>query len=524
MKPSEPTTTPPGRVARVLVAGRQRAAAAWFGPSGPDLRLGLWGILLMLIGGPGAAAHLRRDPITERFGLSWIQYGHGVIVMTLIVWIGIALLAFAWLRMGLRVLAGDQEPSEMSATAVLWAVALIPSNPLFSRDVYSYLGQGALTRAGISPYTHGPIANARDAGPLLIEISGDWRNTTTPYGPLHLQLMRGVVTLSENNVIIGMLVVRLLMLAGFLAILWAVPRIADALGTDPGTTLWLGPLNPLVLLHLVGGIHNEALMLGFMCVGLFLVLRDHPLPGIALIAAGASVKATAAVALPFAVWLWMGRLRAADGAGTGARAESLRFLRTAVPGAIVALGVITALEFTSDSPFGWIEALGGSDKVVNLLSVPTVAAHLATWTSLLFSPTPFTLILAWTRLVGTVLMVTGLLVAVIIGRRGGTAAIRGLCLAFLAVILFNALALPWYHAWILVIIGAADPPRRLIPPIAAASLWLLAMFAPNGATNIYTLGWLAAGGLVAWATLRYMRRGTSAEGASTDDTTSPVGA
>ncbi len=37
--------------------------------------------------------------------------------------------------------------------------------------------------------------------------------------------------------------------------------------------LWLGAMNPLVILHLVGGIHNEALMLGLMLVGLELSFR-----------------------------------------------------------------------------------------------------------------------------------------------------------------------------------------------------------------------------------------------------------
>ena len=30
--------------------------------------------------------------------------------------------------------------------------------------------------------------------------------------------------------------------------------------------IWLGAMNPLLILHLVGGIHNEALMLGLMLV------------------------------------------------------------------------------------------------------------------------------------------------------------------------------------------------------------------------------------------------------------------
>ena len=37
--------------------------------------------------------------------------------------------------------------------------------------------------------------------------------------------------------------------------------------------IWLGAMNPLVIIHLVGGIHNEALMLGLMLVGMEVSFR-----------------------------------------------------------------------------------------------------------------------------------------------------------------------------------------------------------------------------------------------------------
>ena len=39
------------------------------------------------------------------------------------------------------------------------------------------------------------------------------------------------------------------------------------------SALWLGAANPLLLMHLVAGIHNEALMLGLMLTGTEFALR-----------------------------------------------------------------------------------------------------------------------------------------------------------------------------------------------------------------------------------------------------------
>ena len=49
-----------------------------------------------------------------------------------------------------------------------------------------------------------------------------------------------------------------------------LPRLARSYGRDPSVAFILAVLNPLVLLHLVAGAHNDALMLGFLLAGLSL--------------------------------------------------------------------------------------------------------------------------------------------------------------------------------------------------------------------------------------------------------------
>ncbi len=70
-----------------------------------------------------------------------------------------------------------------------------------------------------------------------------------------------------------MLCHRLVVLVGVGLIVWATPRLARRCGVAEVSALWLGPCNPLLFMHLVAGIHNEALMLGLMLAGTEFALR-----------------------------------------------------------------------------------------------------------------------------------------------------------------------------------------------------------------------------------------------------------
>ena len=94
-----------------------------------------------------------------------------------------------------------------------------------------------------------------------------WRDTPAPYGPLFLVVGRGITALTGNDVVLGIFAYRVLALVGLALIIWTLPRLARRCGVDVGLALWLGVGNPLVLFHLVSGIHNESLMIGLMLAG-----------------------------------------------------------------------------------------------------------------------------------------------------------------------------------------------------------------------------------------------------------------
>ena len=183
----------------------------------------------------------------------------------------------------------------MIVTTGFWLAPLLLSVPLFSRDTYSYLAQGALLRDGFDPYVVGPIENPNI---LLDNVSQVWTTTTAPYGPAFILVAKFVTLIVGDNVVIGTMLLRLCMLPGLALLIWAAPG-ARHVGADGAIALWICVLNPLVIIHLMGGVHNEMLMVGLMMAGIALTFAGRHVVGAALIAVAVAVKATAILALPF---------------------------------------------------------------------------------------------------------------------------------------------------------------------------------------------------------------------------------
>src|ERR1700744_6233731 len=245
-------------------------------PEAGPARMGFLGSVMITAGGLGAGSTKLHDPLLESLHLSWLRFGHGLVVSSILLWIGVALMLIAWLRLGRRALAGETTEFMMRATTAFWLAPLLLSVPIFSRDTYSYLAQGALLRDGFDPYAVGPIANPNV---LLDNVSPIWTITTAPYGPAFIMIAKFVTMVCGNHVILGTMVLRLCMLPGLALLMWATPRLAHHLHTDGPTALWICVLNPLVLIHLMGGVHNEMLMVGLMSVGIVLTFRGRDAAG-----------------------------------------------------------------------------------------------------------------------------------------------------------------------------------------------------------------------------------------------------
>ena len=447
---------------------------------GRPARLGLAGTTLIAVGGLGAGSTRQHDPALEDVHLSWLRFGHGLVVSSLVLWAGVLVMLAAWIWLGRRLVDG-RPTSEyvMIATTGFWLLPMLISVPLFSRDTYSYLAQGALLRDGYDPYVVGPIENPNV---LLDNVSSVWTTTTAPYGPAFILIAKFVTMIVGNNTVAGTMLLRLCMLPGLALLIWAAPRVARHVGANGTVALWICVLNPLVIIHLMGGVHNEMLMVGLMMAGIALTFAGRHIAGSVLIAVAVAVKATAILALPFMVWVWVRHL-----GGNRVRAFLLA-TATALVTFVAVFGVLSGLAGVG---LGWLTALQGSVRIINWLTVPTALTNLTDAVVGIFVPVDFYAVLDVARLVGIGVILVTLPLLWWRFRHTDREALQGIAWAMVVVVLFVPAALPWYYTWPLAVASALTQSRSALALIAGFSTWVMVIFKPDGSHGMYS--WLHVG-------------------------------
>lgn len=484
-----------------------RAAAGGAGRG--DLVLGAIGSVLVCLGSFGVGDPPRNSALLSDLGLSWITYGHGKNVFGTLFWLGVFLMVFGWVRMGRRIIeakrAADPDPVADTTDAVpttrvlrrwvlVWAAPLLVAVPVYSRDVYAYLAQGAVFGAGFDPYADGP---AHVPGPLVDSMAQVWATTTAPYGPFFMGMLRVVTEITGDHVILGVLAIRLVLLPGLFLSLWAIPRLAERFGASPQAGLWLVLFNPMVLIHLVAGPHVELLMMGVLVTGIVLVVDGRHVLGTSVLALAVSIKITAGIALPFVLWIWLSHIRSR-------RPVTPRDVVTVFVSIVgIAVAVFGVWTLAIGLGLGWLTGLGWADVIINWFTIPTLAAHLVTLVAAPFVALNLQPVLEVTRAIGSVVLAVTLVAVWWRHRHDVRDAVAGMAWAMLAVLLLEPSTLPWYYTWVLVIVVAFDLPVWVRATVVGASTFLLIVFQPDDAIVFYKPVEVALAaalaGLAAWS-------------------------
>jgi hypothetical protein len=309
--------------------------------------------------------------------------------------------------------------------ALLAAFAAAPV--LLSHDVYSYVDYARLgVRHGLDPYVHPPLAAPGD--PAYSHVT--WTEATSAYGPLFTLLTYPLAWLPVGVAVSALKAVAALSVLGIAAI---TARIAAWRGADPLRAAAFVALNPLVLVHVVGGAHNDALTMLLAMTGVAALLSARHLTAGAALTAAMATKLSAALLAPFAL---LGSAKS-------------RSLLTGAFAAAVTIVVAAWLAFGWDWLHGFGLA-GENQSRTSYMSIPITTARL---TGLDPDATRLTAALLFT------VTITGLL----IWTWQCADWLRAAAWATLALLLATAWLLPWYLIWLLPLAAISrDRPLQLL--------------------------------------------------------------
>ena len=370
------------------------------------------------------------------------------ILSVVLVYGGLLLLMRVWLRLS-EVMKLHRGASIKSLwwMLLLWAGPMIVAPPLFSRDVFSYAAQGEMTSHHLSPYILGPYSLG--SSPYVNPVDPLWQNAPAPYGPLFLYLDGTMAKITHHNQLATVVGLRLLETFAVALIGYGVILLAREMGRDPGEAFVLSAMNPLVLLTLIGGAHNDAIMSGLLIVGIALAVKRRPLWGLIFCSCAAAIKAPAAIGLAYVAWTWL-----------GPRATLQQRLRPIVISGAVAGAVFGVSTWLAGFGFGWINNLL-SNGTVRSWAAPATATGLAAarvLQALGLHTLSVTSVLSVTRFLG---FMTAIGMAIWLlwhaERRGW---VRSLGVSLLLLVALGPVVQPWYFAWGIVLLAASYQGRE----------------------------------------------------------------
>lgn len=298
---------------------------------------------------------------------------------------------------------------------------------LLSHDVYSYVDYARLgVQHGLDPYVHPPLAAPED--PAFAQVT--WTEATSAYGPL---FTLATYPLAWLPVAVAVAVLKALAALSVLGIAVVVSRLAARRELDPLRAAAFVALNPLVLVHVVGGAHNDGLMMLLVMLAAAAILGGRELAGGGALLTAVAIKASAAFLAPFALL---------------GSARRMRFLSGAIAAAI-ATAIAAYLAFGWDW-LGGFGLAGENQDRTSYMSIPITTARLTG-----LDPDAI-------RLAAAILFTAAIAYLLAWTWRGGDW-VRAAAWAALVLLLATSWLLPWYLIWLLPLAAISrDRPLQLL--------------------------------------------------------------
>lgn len=201
--------------------------------------------------------------------------------------------------------------------AIVFNVALFfYMPPVLSGDLFHYALQGRLYGVhGENPYA---VAGGVTDDPFW--VLSTWRERTTQYGPVWIQLSALCGTLGGGSVLLTVFLFKLLAgLSNILGAALVVAFVRRVTASDGTVALLFYAWNPVLLIESSGSAHNDAVMMALALLGVFLLAQSRFLPGVVALLASALIKYVTLLLLGIALAHLLARMSSLQRLGLAVR-------------------------------------------------------------------------------------------------------------------------------------------------------------------------------------------------------------
>jgi len=289
---------------------RRLAAWAWPGSLASPLWLGLIGALFLGVSLMGLVLPYNLLALGPRPGLNIanLTSGHAPaqagFVLTLAALAALYYLAWRACRAaGMAAKQARRQPRgvwlALLGSVLVINLAMLWLYPIDAADIFDNIDRGRLTaQHGGNPFYEPPRRYAQDAFFGYVA----WPDYTSAYGPLWELLAAGASRLAGEGILANVLVFKGLGLAAYAGCLALIASLLRRFAPERALQgVCLFALNPFVIYETAGNEHNDIVMVFFILLGLWALLRQqHSWAALALLAGGL-VKFIPLLLLPIVV-------------------------------------------------------------------------------------------------------------------------------------------------------------------------------------------------------------------------------
>ncbi len=373
--------------------------------------------------------------------------------------LGAVLLVIAWFQIR------ELRMREQWIAFACWVVPLLLAPPLLSKDAYAYADQGHLVLQNYDPYTTGM---GMIGGPFATQVDSYWVGTTTVYPSLALIIQALIVKVTGAHPYWTIVAMRIPALLGAILVGLGIPDIANRVGRNPRTALWGTLVNPLLVIHFVGGAHNDSLATGLAVVAVWLAIygRDSGkryfwLLGAAVVGLAMGIKQTLGLSIVAVALVGIAQPKQ-EPKIVWKENWKQAFVRLVI-GCVITVGTFVGITLVSGLGFGWATGTGAPFTVGTNSPSYLICAVLAYL--------PGTSLEGWLSTLGTMVLLIGVAaMAVSLWKRGLTDPVAFLGWGLSIFVVASPSLQPWYLMWGGVFLAASRLNRSQVTMMLTISI------------------------------------------------------